>query len=192
MHLGILLIIHKKHCRYYSRALTYLSMSGKVISSIRKKSWPQRTREHRQKNEEFNCSHKNKVKIDFLLSVFSEGIQAANDTAGATVHPSCITCKPRPVWGLHTCACAEVWNSAGACLTHQYVSFFQPDYRQKTFKGLILNSGKLSFIYSLKAVSYHSPTWDKTSWPWYRFTNILRKVMNCCSPTWLAKNVRRK
>lgn len=38
-----------------------------------------------------------KVKMYFLLLVFSEEIQAANDKSGARVHPSRLTCKPRPV-----------------------------------------------------------------------------------------------
>lgn len=42
-------------------------------------------------------------------------------------------------------------NSAGAFITHPYLSVFQLDYRQKTFIRLILNSGKLSLIYSTRS-----------------------------------------
>lgn len=55
---------YEKQCRYYSQAFTYRSMSGKVISSVRRKSWPQRTREHRQKCRHLGrCRRNDKKKI---------------------------------------------------------------------------------------------------------------------------------
>lgn len=123
MHLGILLIIRKKTVQVLFTGADIPLRVGKgnqqhsqeILTTKDKRAQTERqtfikvSEEWQKKKKRHSTVVEDKVKTYLLLLVFSEGIQAANDKSGARVHPSRLTCKPRPVWGLHTHACAKGW-----------------------------------------------------------------------------------